>query len=250
MTGRPIKQAFILGAGLGTRMRPLTETIPKPLVPLAGKPLIDHVIDRLIAVGVKHFVINVHYLADKLETHLQTRSDCNIVISDERDQLLDTGGGLRQASDFLQDGPAFIHNSDSVWLEEETTSKSNLARMINAYDENKMQSLLLLANRQKALGYDGKGDFVIKEEGLIKRRETDETCDHVFTGVSIASPTLVKAAKQQPADSPFSLNKLWDKALEQQALFGLQHQGLWMHVGTPHALNEAENCIEQHLQTR
>ena len=105
MTNRPIKQAFILGAGLGTRMRPLTDTIPKPLVPLAGKPLIDHVIDRLIAVGVERFVINVHYLADKLTAHLQTRTDCNIIISDERAQLLDTGGGLRKATSVLQDGP-------------------------------------------------------------------------------------------------------------------------------------------------
>ena len=146
MTGHPIKQAFILGAGMGSRMRPLTDALPKPLVPLHGRPLIDHVIDRLKAVGVEKIIVNVHYLADQLEAHLQTHKDIKVIISDERDTLLDTGGGLIKARPYLDDAPFFIHNSDSVWLEEEGAEQSNLSRLSNAFEAEKMESLLLLAN--------------------------------------------------------------------------------------------------------
>ena len=144
-----IKQAFILGAGFGSRMRPLTDTIPKPMVGLAGKPLIDHVIDRLISVGVTKVVVNVHYLADVLETHLRHRKDIELHISDERDELLDTGGGVHKALHHFGDEPFFIHNSDSVWIEK---GHNNLAEMVKRFDPQKMDNLLCLANRQTSLG--------------------------------------------------------------------------------------------------
>ena len=246
MTHAPIKQAFILGAGLGTRMRPLTATKPKPLVPLAGKPLIDHVIERLKQVGVERFIVNVHYCGDQLEAHLKQHDNCTIIISDERETLLDTGGGLRKAIDHLERAPFFIHNSDSVWLEDKSAQKSNLTRMAERFDEHTMQSLLLLADKDTALGYDGKGDFFMEEEGTLKRRPINETSNFVFTGVSIASASLLEAASKEPAGIPFSLNKLWDQGLSAQRVYGIEHKGRWMHVGTPEALKQAEDCIKDY----
>ena len=236
MIGHPIKQAFILGAGMGSRMRPLTDALPKPLVPLHGRPLIDHVIDRLKAVGVEKIIVNVHYLADQLEAHLQTHKDIKVIISDERDSLLDTGGGLIKARPFLDDAPFFIHNSDSVWLEEEGAEHSNLSRLSKAFDAEKMESLLLLANRHTSLGYDGKGDFLLNEDGTLKRRSDKDETDYVFAGVSIARPSFLNDAPS----GAFSLNHLWNQAISNNKLYGLKHQGLWMHVGTPEALIEAE----------
>ncbi len=236
MTDLPIKQAFILGAGMGSRMRPLTDTMPKPLVPLNGQPLIEHVIERLKAVGVEKIIVNVHYLADPLEIHLQTHKDIKVIISDERDCLLDTGGGLIKASPYLDDAPFFIHNSDSVWLENQGTQLSNLSRLVQAFDPDKMDSLLLLANRHTSLGYDGKGDFLLNQDGTLKRRSEGQETDYVFAGVSIATPNFLNGAPS----GPFSLNHLWNQAISKNKLYGLKHEGLWMHVGTPEALTEAE----------
>lgn len=236
MEEKKIKQAFILGAGLGSRMRPLTDTMPKPMIPLGGKPLIDHVIARLQKAGVEKFVVNVHYLAEKLEAHLKNKTNIEIIISNERDELLDTGGGLMKAKTHLDDEPFFIHNSDSVWIEENKEGCSNLSRMVKAFDANKMQSLMLLADRQTALGYDGKGDFVFNEDQTLTRRTGDEATDYVFAGVSVAHPSLLLGAQV----GAFSLNKLWDAALSNHTVYGLKHQGLWMHVGTPDSLKQAE----------
>ena len=238
MTINKIKQAFILGAGFGSRMRPLTDTIPKPMVELAGKPLIDHVIDRLISVGVSKIVVNVHYLADVLETHLQQRKGIELIISDERDELLDTGGGVYKALHHFGNEPFFIHNSDSVWIEE---GQNNLAEMIKRFDAEKMDNLLCLANRQTSLGYDGNGDFLLDEEGHISRKPKDIASDHVFIGASIATRNLFENAPE----GPFSLNKLWDASIAEKRVYGMEHQGIWMHVGTTEALSEAEDCIRQ-----
>lgn len=238
-TTAPIKQAFILGAGLGSRMRPLTDTTPKPLIRLGGRPLLDHVLDRLKAVGVERVIVNVHYLADQMITHLETRNDLEIIISDERHELLDTGGGLIKASKHLNDDPFFIHNSDSVWLEDSTAAHSNLARMVAAWQPEKMQSLMLLANRHDALGYSGKGDFHIMADGILKRRGAAEATDFVFAGVSIAHPSLLENA---PAGA-FSLNLLWNNGLARGSIYGIRHRGRWMHVGTSEALSEAEHCL-------
>ncbi len=233
-----VDQAFILGAGFGSRMRPLTDTIPKPMVQLAGKPLIDHVINRLTSVGVKKIVVNVHYLADVLETHLRQRNDVELIISDERDELLDTGGGIYKALPHFGDEPFFIHNSDSVWVE---NGHDNLAELIKKFDPQKMDNLLCLANKNTSLGYDGNGDFLLSNEGLISRKPSDVTSDHVFIGASIATKNLFKKSPE----GSFSLNKLWDASIAQNRVYGIKHRGIWMHVGTTEALSDAEDCIRQ-----
>lgn len=238
-----VKQAFILGAGFGSRMRPLTDKIPKPLVPLAGKPLIDHVISRLTNVGVEKIVVNVHYLADQLEEHLRKNKQCEIIISDEREHLLDTGGGAKKALQHFGSDPFFIHNSDSVWIED---GQNNLQNLLNAFDNTRMDNILCLANRHTCLGYDGKGDFILNDNGLIERKPKETDTDYVFIGASIATPALFNNAPE----GAFSLNKLWDTAIRNERLYGIKHQGLWMHVGTTEALSEAEDCIKKAAATK
>lgn len=232
-----VNSAMVLAAGLGTRMRPLTDTLPKPLVPLKGKPLIDHVLDRLSAAGVTKAVINVHYHADQLEEHLARRTKPAITVSDERGVLLDTGGGVVKALPLLGKHAFFIHNSDSVWIE---GMGSNLARMLAVWDPEKMDSLMLLALGASSLGYDGQGDFVMDAEGLVARRSEHRVAPFVFTGVSIAHPRMFKGAPE----GRFSLNTLWDRAIAAKRLYGIRLDGAWMHVGTPEALDDAERWID------
>lgn len=228
--------AFVLAAGLGTRMRPLTDTIPKPLVPLAGKPLIDHVLDRLAAAGITRAVVNVHHLADKLEVHLTARRQPEIVISDERGVLLETGGGVVRALPLLGGGPFIIHNSDSVWIE---GAGSNLERLIRAFDPARMDSLMLLAPTASSLGYVGRGDFFMDTNGLLTRQTGERVAPFVFAGVSIAHPRLFNGAKEER----FSLNVLWNRSIAERRFYGIHMDGLWMHVGDPLALVDAERAI-------
>lgn len=232
------QSAFVLAAGLGTRMRPLTDAVPKPLVKLRGHTLIDHVLDRIATAGVKKAVVNVHYLPDQIERQLSGRSEPKIIISDERDALLDTGGGLRRALPLLGPEPFLVHNSDSVWVEGIGT---NLGRLIQAWDEDRMDCLMLLALASTSLGYEGPGDFLLSSDGLVTRREPGRMTPFVFTGVSITHPRLLDGAP----DGRFSLNLLWDRAIEQGRVSGIRLEGLWMHVGTPEALEEAEKWIER-----
>ncbi|CAA2137222.1 nucleotidyltransferase family protein [Hyphomicrobium sp. ghe19] len=234
--------AFVLAAGKGERMRPLTNTLPKPLVPLDGKPLIDHVLDRLAAAGIKRAVVNVHYLADKIEKHLAHRSAPKITISDERDKLLDTGGGALRALPKLGDEPFVIHNSDSVWIE---GLGSNLDRLLSGFDANLMDSLMLVAPLAASIGYDGPGDFQMDSTGHLTRQTGPRLAPFVFAGVSIAHPRLFENAPS----GPFSLNKLWDRAIDKGRLYGLRLEGIWMHVGTPDALAEAEAALRAPLTT-
>ncbi|HEY8129882.1 MAG TPA: nucleotidyltransferase family protein [Hyphomicrobium sp.] len=234
--------AFVLAAGKGERMRPLTNTIPKPLVPLAHKPLIDHVLDRLASAGIKRAVVNIHYLADKLEKHLAHRTAPNIILSNERDELLDTGGGALRALPKLGAEPFVIHNSDSVWIE---GLGSNLERLLDAWDEKEMDSLMLVAPLAASIGYDGLGDFQMDPTGRLTRQSGPRLAPFVFAGVSIAHPRLFDNAPK----GPFSLNKLWDRAIEKGRLYGLRLEGIWMHVGTPEALKEAETALTQPLTT-
>ena len=229
--------AFVLAAGLGTRMRPLTDSLPKPLVILNGKPLIDHVLDRIYAAGIERAVINVHHHADKLERHLAARKKPMIVISDERDSLLETGGGVVRALPKLGDGAFLIHNSDSVWME---GVSSNLARLIGAWDAKHMDSLMLLAPAANSLGYDGHGDFDMTTDGRLTRREHGREAPFVFAGVSLAHPRMFEGAPQ----GRFSLNKLWDRAIDRGRLSGVRLDGTWMHIGTPEALAEAEQRVK------
>lgn len=234
--------AFVLAAGKGERMRPLTNTIPKPLVPLAQKPLIDHVLDRLASAGIKRAVVNIHYLADKLEKHLAHRTAPKIILSNERDELLDTGGGALRALPKLGAEPFVIHNSNSVWIE---GLGSNLERLLDAWDEKEMDSLMLVVPLAASIGYDGFGDFQMDPTGRLTRQSGPCLAPFVFAGVSIAHPRLFDNAPK----GPFSLNKLWDRAIEKGRLYGLRLEGIWMHVGTPEALKEAETALTQPLTT-
>lgn len=233
----PVTTAMVLAAGMGTRMRPLTDSIPKPLVPLKGSPLIDHVLDRLTIAGITKAIVNVHHHADALEAHLKGRKRPAITISDERGMLLDTGGGVVRALPLLGDKPFLIHNSDSVWIE---GVGSNIARLIAGWDPEKMDSLMLLANAVTSLGYDGRGDFMMDAEGVLSRRPEQKDAPFVFTGVSIAHPRMLEGAPE----GKFSLNTLWDRAIERRRLYGMRLDGAWMHVGTPEALAEAERWID------
>jgi MurNAc alpha-1-phosphate uridylyltransferase len=228
---------MVLAAGLGTRMRPLTDRIPKPLVRLKGRALIDHVLDRLAGAGITRAVVNVHHHADELEAHLRLRKIPKIEISDERGVLLDTGGGVVRALPKLGSGPFLIHNSDSVWIE---GVGSNLERLFAAWDSKSMDSLMLLASGSTSLGYEGSGDFAMGTDGRLSRRGERQMVPFVFTGVSIAHPRMFADAPEER----FSLNKLWDEAIDKGRLFGMRLEGLWMHVGTPEALTEAERWIE------
>jgi len=231
-----VKTAMVLAAGLGTRMRPLTDKVPKPLVPLAGKPLLDHVLDRLALAGVGRAVVNVHYMADQVETHLAARAVPEIIISDERNVLLDTGGGVANALAMLGDSSFFIHNSDSVWIE---GAEPCLVQMARKWNPDIMDTLLLLAPCETTLGYEGHGDFGMDDDGLVRRPRPEEPVPFVFTGVSLAHPRLFKNAPE----GKFSLNVLWDEAIASGRACGLCHEGIWMHVGTPEAVREAEECI-------
>ena len=233
------KTAMVLAAGFGERMRPLTLRMPKPLVPLAGRPLIDHVLDRLVQASVKTAVVNVHYLADQLESHVLNRQGKapKILVSDERGVLLDTGGGVKKALPLLGSGLFFIHNADSVWSEGAAPA---LQRMLRLWDPATMDCLLLLAPITTRIGYTAKGDFSMGPDGRLQRRGEGEIVPFAFAGVSLCDERLCKDAPE----GCFSLNILWDKALAKGRLYGVRLAGRWMHVGTPEALAEAEALFE------
>jgi MurNAc alpha-1-phosphate uridylyltransferase len=233
-----VTTAMVLAAGLGTRMRPLTDTLPKPLVRVKGKPLIDHVLDRIAAGGIARAVVNVHHKADLIEAHLEGRTNPRVTISDERGEILETGGGVAKALPLLGPAPFLIHNSDSIWIE---GVGSNIARLCAAFDSDRMDSLMLLALGATSMGYDGHGDFVMASDGVLARRGERREAPFVFTGVSIAHPRLFEGAPE----GPFSLNLLWDRAIAKGRLHGLRLDGVWMHVGTPEGVTEAEQWIDR-----
>jgi MurNAc alpha-1-phosphate uridylyltransferase len=230
------RRAMVLAAGYGLRMRPLTEETPKPLLRVAGKALIDHVLDRLAAAGVKEAVVNVHHLADKIERHLANRKTPRIIISDERDALLDTGGGIAKALPHLGDAPFFLVNSDSIWIE---GVRPNLERLAAAFDAQAMDALLLLAPTTGSVGYEGRGDYIMAADARLTRRGERDVVPFVYAGTAILSPALFTHAP--PA--PFPLTLLFDRAEEAGRLYGLRLEGIWMHVGTPAAIAEAENAL-------
>jgi MurNAc alpha-1-phosphate uridylyltransferase len=227
---------MVLSAGLGTRMRPLTDKMPKPLVEVGGKPLIDHVLDRLDEAGVERAVVNVHHFAEQLERHLAARTKPKIVISDERGLLLGTGGAVVKALPLLGEAPFFHVNSDSIWID---GVKPNLARLAEAFDATTMDALLLLAPTTGSIGYAGRGDFLFAADGRLTPRAERTVAPFVFAGAAILSLALFAAAPQ----GEFPLTSLFDRAAEQGRLFGLRLEGLWMHVGTPDAIALAENAI-------
>jgi MurNAc alpha-1-phosphate uridylyltransferase len=230
------RTAMVLAAGLGERMRPLTDRMPKPLVPVAGKPLIDHVLDRLAGAGVERAVVNVHYLADMIERHLKGRTKPQIVISDERDKLLNTGGGVVKALDAIGRAPFFHVNSDTIWID---GVKPNLERLAEAFDPATMDALLLLAPVSTSIGYPGRGDFAMAPDGRLTRRGERDIAPFVYAGAAILRPELFK----DPPDGAFSLTTLFQRAEAAGRLHGLRLEGVWMHVGTPEAIKDAEAAI-------
>ncbi len=235
---RPTR-AMVLAAGLGKRMRPLTATTPKPLIEVAGKALIDHGLERLRAAGVETAVVNVHWLADLVEVHVAKCAAPRIVISDERDALLETGGGVLKALPQLGPDPFYLINSDSFWIE---GYSSNLDLMARHWDEATMDALLLLAPTVGSIGYDGNGDFFMDDAGLLVRREAPRIAPFVYSGAAILSPRLFEGA---PEGVAFSLNRLFDRALAAGRLYGHRLDGVWLHVGTPRAIREAETAIRE-----
>ncbi len=227
--------AMVLAAGLGKRMRPLTATRPKPLVRVAGKPMIDHALDALADAGVARAVVNTHYLPDLLEAHLQTRTNPAITISDEREQLLETGGGLIRAAPHLPD-PFFCLNSDNLWLDGPVNAFAELSA---AWDPERMDALLLVVAHKGARNFRGKGDFHMDRHGLLRRRATGRIAPFVFTGIQLASKRLLRDAP----DGPFSTNILWDRAIEEGRLFGVAFNGVWFEVGTPEAIAPTEAAL-------
>ena len=236
MTTKPITRAMIMAAGLGTRMRPLTNDRPKPLVKVRGRALIDHAIDRLVAAGVKMIVVNVHHPAQMLRDHLATRRDVKIVISDESEALLDSGGGIAKAMALFEGEPFFTHNSDSVWVEGVSHA---LDRMIARWDEDMMDSLMLVAPTVSALCYEGRGDFTMEADGRLARVTEHRVAPFVWIGVQILHPRLFAGAPE----GKFSINPLWDKAIEKGRLYGIRLDGTWMHIDRPDAVADAERFL-------
>lgn len=228
--------AMVFAAGRGTRMRPLTAITPKPLIEVMGKSLIDHVIDRLEEAGVERFVVNVSYLADMIEVHVKRRLPGRVTISDERDGLLDTGGGLIKALPHLGDKPFLTANSDTFWIE---GASSSLRRLVEAFDPARMDALLLLAPTVTSVGYDGNGDFELGTDGRLTRRRERTIAPFVYAGCAVMTP----AAIADPPGDKFSLNLVFDRLIASGRLYGVRIDGLWLHVGTPRAIGEAERVI-------
>jgi N-acetyl-alpha-D-muramate 1-phosphate uridylyltransferase len=234
----PVKptRAMVLAAGLGLRMRPLTDHLPKPLVRVAGKPLLDHVLDKLASAGVTEAVVNVHYLPDQIIDHVAARPRPRVIISDERDQVLGTGGGVVKALPLLGPAPFFHVNSDTMWID---GVQSNLARLAGVFDPARMDILLLMAPTASSIGYSGRGDYAMLPDGALRRRREHQVVPFVYAGAAIISPAIFAGA---PSDA-FSLNRMFDAANEQERLFGLRLDGVWMHVGTPDAVSAAEDAF-------
>ena len=229
--------AMIFAAGLGTRMRPITDTTPKPLVKVHGRALIDYVLDCFATAGVKDAVVNVHYLADQIEAHLADRKAPRIAISDERDKLLDQGGGIRKALPLLGDGPFFVANTDAFWVE---GPLSNLRRLAQAWDPARMDALLLVAATATSVGVDWPGDFHMDQEGRLTKRGQSEVAAFVYSGVGV----LKREPFARDEREVFRLSPFLFEAAEKGRLFGLRLDGLWLHVGTPEAIAEAEAAID------
>ncbi len=238
MSANRIDVAMVLAAGLGTRMRPLTLKAPKPLIPVGGRPMLDHVFDRLRAHGVHRAVVNMHWLADQVAAWAARQEPPpEIRLSDERDRLLETGGGIRKALPLLEtQGPFFVLNADSFWLEAPQGPPA-LARLEAAWDEATMDCLVLTVPRERAVGYAGAGDFVMDATGRVQRGRGEGA--QAFTGVYVVHPRLFDHAPE----GPFSMNRLFDIAMAAGRMYAVSHAGLWLHVGTPEAIAEAEAAM-------
>ena len=235
MSGRP-NTAMVFAAGLGTRMRPISDTIPKPLVKVAGKALIDHCLDLFEKAGVGRAIVNVHYLADQIEAHLQGRKSPKIIISDERAKLLDQGGGIKKVLTLFDTLPFYICNTDAFWIEGPV---SNISRLADIWDPQRMDALLLVAPTKTSVGVDWPGDFHMDADGHLTKRAEGEVADFVYSGVGIIKPQLFETETQDV----FRLAPFFFEAAQKGRLFGCALEGQWLHVGTPAAIGEAEAAI-------
>ena len=234
-----IENAMILAAGLGTRMRPLTNDTPKPLVKVNQKALIDYKLEAAKSCGVKKIIVNVHYLAEQLESHLKNFSGLEIIISDERHQLLDSGGGIFNCLHHFNDKPFLVMNSDTFWVGDHPTS---LLQLFDKWDHATMDILLALASKNQAVGFHGPGDFFIRKTSFLAWRADNKTAPYAFSGDYIMHPRVF----HDVPDGPFSSLLLFDRAIKTNRLHGAPLQGTWLDVGTPQSLKEAEQAIAQH----
>ena len=232
-----VNTAMVMAAGLGTRMRPLTNNRPKPLVEVAGKTMIDHCLEKLVEVGVGTAVINVHYLPDMLEDHLRSSQlPLDIRISDERDLLMETGGGLTKALPLIDDDSFFCINSDNLWSD---GSRKSLNRLADLWDDEAMDALLLVVAHEQAHNFSGAGDFNLDDQGRLSRRGAADHAPFIYTGIQLISKRLLRDSP----DGPFSTNILWDRAIVEGRLFGLVHEGQWFEVGNPEAIAPTEAAL-------
>lgn len=228
--------AMVLAAGYGKRLHPLTLTKPKPLVPVAGRPLIDHALERLTRAGITRAVVNVHYLGHMIEDHLTDLSEPEIIISREA-ELLDTGGGVLQALDHFNGAPFVVVNSDMIWRD---AFNSSLERMGKGFDPDRMDVLLLLQPVIHAVAYRGMGDFIMQPDGRLQRRKPGRVAPFLYTGIQILHPRIFEGM----AVEPFSLNRIYDRAIEAERLFGIRHDGSWADVGHPAGLKAARGLMK------
>ncbi len=232
------KFAMILAAGLGLRMRPITNKTPKPLITVDDRTLLDYSLDHLVQAGVETAIINTHHLADQIEQHVKSRKDIEIVLSPETDAPLETGGGVKLALKHLGDEPFYVINGDALWLD---GTRPALTRLAGRWNPDEMDALLLLHSTVEAYGYGGRGDFLADPMGQLTRRPEREVSPYLFAGVQILTPALF----DNTPDGKFSLNIIYDKAIEAARLYGLVHDGEWFHIGTPDGLDQAEDYFRE-----
>lgn len=230
---------MVLAAGLGTRMRPITDTIPKPLVTIAGKPMIDYALDALADAGVQKAVVNVHYLAEQMIAHLSGYDRLEILLSDEREQLMNSGGGLARGLTLLDRSPVFVMNADLFWIGEKPGEKTNLQRLADFFDASTMDMALLCVRNEDTTGHNGKLDFSLAADGRLTRYRDGNADPVVYAGAIVMNPSLLDDA---PGDA-FNLNIYFDRAIATGRLFGLILDGHWLTAGTPEAIGEAEDAI-------
>jgi N-acetyl-alpha-D-muramate 1-phosphate uridylyltransferase len=241
MTLVPLTQAVVLAAGLGTRLRPITDTMPKPLVPVAGKPMIDYGLDALADAGVSRAVVNVHHFADRMEAHLAAYPRLDIIISDERAALMNSGGGLKKGLSLLDPGIVYVMNADLFWIGETVDAPTNLEKLAGFFDPERMDMALLCVPLERTTGHNGKKDFQLDQDGRLSRY-VDGDNPVVYAGAIVLHSSLLDDAP----DDAFNLNIYFDRAIAKGRLFGLVMDGEWITVGTPEALPEAEAVIARH----
>ena len=239
-----IENAMVLAAGLGTRMRPITDTTPKPLVPIAGKPMIDYALETLANAGVKRSVVNIHHHADQMIAHLQRCDRMEIILSDEREGLMNSGGGLAKGLKLLDNGPVFVMNADLFWIGERDGEPTNLERLAATFDPAHMDMALLCVRLEDTTGHNGKKDFSLAENGRLRRYRDGDPNPVVYAGAIVMNSTLLDDA---PSDA-FNLNIYFDRAIAAGRLYGLMLDGHWLTVGTPEAIDEAEEAIRRFHQ--